>query len=72
MHELFDIPIEKIQLESKLFEDLELDSIDAIDLIGEVQQFSGERMDAEKFKEVRTVQDVVDAAYNILKKANAG
>ena len=57
---LFEINPSEIRPESKLFEDLELDSIDAIDLIVKLQKTIGKKILPEEFKNVRTVQDVVD------------
>ena len=37
MHELFEVPPEKIRLDSRLYEELDLDSIDAVDLIVQLQ-----------------------------------
>ena len=68
IEELFEIPKSKIKLESRLFEDLDLDSIDAIDLITELQSYIGKRLDPEQFKNVRTVADVVTASENILRQ----
>ena len=59
IHQEFDIPIEKIKLDSKFYDDLDLDSIDAIDLIGRMQAILGERINPEHFKSVLTVGDVV-------------
>ena len=56
----FEIPAEKITLESRLFEDLELDSIDAVDMIVKMKPYLNSQVNPEMFKSVRTVQDVVD------------
>ena len=62
----FELDASKIVPEAKLFEDLELDSIDAVDLIVKLKTFLPHNVDPEVFKKVRTVQDVVDAIYNML------
>jgi len=59
LEELFEIPKEKITLEAKLFEDLDLDSIDAVDLIVKLQELTGSKLKPEEFKSVRTVGDVI-------------
>ncbi len=65
--ELFEIPKADIKMESKLYDDLGMDSIDAIDLITEMQSFiGGRRLNPEDFKAVRSVADVVRAAEAIL------
>ena len=58
--QLFDLDPEEIKPESKLFEELELDSIDAVDLVVKLQKQIGKKIMPEDFKQVRTVQDVVD------------
>ncbi|MBR2362219.1 MAG: acyl carrier protein [Spirochaetaceae bacterium] len=60
LKEEFEIPIDKITLESRLFEDLELDSIDAVDMIVKMKPYLNSQVNPEMFKSVRTVQDVVD------------
>jgi acyl carrier protein len=62
----FELDAAKIVPEAKLVEDLELDGIDAVDLIVKLKAFLPHNVDQEVFKKVRTVQDVVDAIYNIL------
>ena len=52
---------------ANLYTELDIDSIDAIDLLVKLQQMSGKRMKPEDFKAARTVQDVVDAIDALLK-----
>ena len=59
MEELFEIEPENIQLDSNLYSDLDVDSIDAIDLIVKIKELTGKQVKPEDFKNVRTVQDVV-------------
>ena len=66
LHETFDIPTEKIKPESRLYEELDIDSIDAVDLIVRMKPMVGKRLQPEAFKAVRTVQDVVDALYMLI------
>ena len=66
LSQLFEIDKEEITLESKLFEELELDSIDAVDLVVKLQKNIGKKIMPEEFKQVRTVQDVVDVVAQIL------
>ena len=60
----------KVTPEARLYEDLELDSIDAVDLIVKLKSLLPTNIDPEVFKTVRTVQDVVDAIYNLIQKAD--
>ncbi len=66
LHETFDIPTDKIKPESRLYEELDIDSIDAVDLIVRMKPVVGKRMQPEAFKAVRTVQDVVDALHLLI------
>ncbi|MBP3924042.1 acyl carrier protein [bacterium] len=63
----FEIEKEKIQPETNLFEDLELDSIDAVDLAVKLQFFTDKKISPENFKQIRTINDVVDAIEELLK-----
>jgi len=63
---LFDIAPEKITVEARLFEDLDLDSIDAVDLIVKLQEYTGKKIAPTEFKTVRTVGDVVDKLHDQL------
>lgn len=62
---LFDTPAESITLDADLQKDLDLDSIDAVDLIVKVQEFTGQKIKPDEFKTVRTVRDVVDRIYDL-------
>ncbi len=55
-----------ISLESNLFEDLDLDSIDAVDIAVRMQKFTDKKLPPEEFKKIRTIKDVVDAVYALL------
>lgn len=68
LDELFEVPPEKVLPDAKLYEDLDLDSIDAIDLIVRLQSMTGKRVNPEDFKTVRTVNDVLDAIEKLQKQ----
>ena len=42
-HNLFEIPEERITLEANLYEDLDIDSIDAVDLMVEAKDLTGRK-----------------------------
>lgn len=67
LQESFQLDPEKITLESHLFTDLDLDSIDAVELAIQLQALTGRRVKAEEFKTVRTVGDVVEAIDQMLR-----
>lgn len=66
LQEMFEIEPSKISLQSNLYTDLDIDSIDAVDLVVRLKELTGKRLQPEVFKSVRTVQDVVDALANLL------
>lgn len=65
LQEMFDLPAERITPEAKLFEELDLDSIDAVDLVVRLQELTGKRIKPDQFKTVRTVADVVDRVHDL-------
>lgn len=67
--ELFEIAPEAISQEALLADDLDLDSIDAVDLILKLQEFTGQKVSAEQFRTVRTVGDVIDQVHELLGQA---
>ena len=64
--ELFELDPGRISLESNLYQDLEIDSIDAVDLIDHIKRKTGKKIAADEFKSVRTVNDVVEAVYRLV------
>lgn len=62
----FDVDVENIKPETHLFHDLDLDSIDAVDLAIKLQAMTGKRIKPEDFKSVRTVNDVVGAVRKLI------
>ena len=57
----FEIDKSEVKLDSKLFEDLDLDSIDAVDLLSKLKQYMpGKQIDPEMFKNAKTVEIVID------------
>ena len=66
LEEMFEVPPEKVTPDARLYEDLDLDSIDAVDLIVKLQEISGKRIRPETFKSVRTVGDVIECMHAIL------
>jgi acyl carrier protein len=64
--EMFEVPREKVSLEARLVEDLDLDSIDLVDLIVQLQEITSRKFYPEEFKSVRTVGDVLDHVQALL------
>jgi acyl carrier protein len=63
--EAFEIDENRISREARLFQDLDLDSIDGVDLAIKLQELTGKRIRPEEFKTVRTVSDVVLAVRRL-------
>ncbi|MDP2698566.1 acyl carrier protein [Thalassospira sp.] len=61
--DLFEVPAEDITPNARLMEDLDLDSIDAVDLIVKFQEITGKKIPALEFRSVRTVDDVVEKIH---------
>lgn len=64
--ELFETDPALVTLDANLYGDLDIDSIDAVDLVIELRKMTGKKIQPEDFKSVRTVQDVVDQVYSLL------
>jgi acyl carrier protein len=64
--ELFELKPEQVVPEATLYEDLDIDSIDAVDLILRLKDLTGRKIQPQTFKNVRTVGDVVDAIENLI------
>jgi acyl carrier protein len=71
LQETFDTEASKITPEARLYEDLDIDSIDAVDLIVKLKPIAGKRLHPDVFKAVRTLQDVVDALYELMQEKTA-
>jgi acyl carrier protein len=56
--ELFEIEVAQIHAESTVFDELDLDSIDAVDLVAKLQQFTGKRIEEHAMRGVKTVGDI--------------
>lgn len=65
--ELFRLDPARITPEARLADDLEIDSIDAVDLVDQVKRATGRKMSAEDFKSVRTVSDLERAVERLMR-----
>ena len=70
--ETFEIEPERIVPQARLYEDLDIDSIDAVDLIVKLKPLFGKKLQPEAFKAVRSLQDVVDALHGLTLDDEAG
>jgi acyl carrier protein len=63
---LFELEPDDIAWNARLYEDLDLDSIDAVDLVVRLQEITKKRISPDQFKAVRTVEDVVNAVERLM------
>ena len=64
----FEVVPENVVLNADLFDDLELDSVDAVDLAVRLQQNTGKKVSPAEFKQIRTVGDVVNAIVKLMQE----
>ena len=57
--ELFEIDPSRVTLATHLYHDLEIDSIDAVDLIDRIRRYTGKKISGEEFRSVRTIGELV-------------
>jgi acyl carrier protein len=67
--EMFELDKAQLNAGSNLYADLDIDSIDAVDLAVKLKQLTGKRLLPEVFKNIRTVGDVVDALAGMTEQA---
>ena len=62
----FEIDKSLLKSDADLFKDLDLDSIDMVDLAVRLQQYTDKRLTPEEFKKIRTVNDIVETVYSMI------
>ena len=62
----FECDPEKLEPETNLFTELDLDSIDAVDLVVRLQQETKKKVNPEDFRQIRTLADVVKAVSKLV------
>lgn len=65
----FDIPASKLKPEATLFDDLGLDSLDAVDMLVHLEDRMGVKLNIEKMQDVRTLGNIYELVGE-LKKEN--
>jgi acyl carrier protein len=71
LQDLFEIDPARVTLDAHLYNDLEIDSIDTIDLILRLKELTGRKIQPDQFRNVRTVGDAVTAIYAMLQQKPA-
>ncbi|WP_250460497.1 acyl carrier protein [Microbulbifer litoralis] len=64
--EMFEVDAADVTQDAHLSDDLDIDSIDAVDLIVRLKELTGKKIAPEEFKSVRTVGHVVDAIEKVM------
>jgi acyl carrier protein len=64
--ESFEISEERVSLQARLRDDLELDSIDAIDMVVRIQQMTQVRVEEDELRKLETVGDTVDLVARLM------
>ena len=65
--ETFEIEPERIPPEARFYDDLDLDSIDAVDLLVKLRPFVGQKtISPNDFKQVRTIGDLTKVLEKII------
>ena len=67
LHDSFEIEPARITPKARLYDDLDIDSIDAVDLIVQRKPLLGRSLQPDAVKSVRTVQDIVDVLYGLIR-----
>ncbi|MBT4488056.1 MAG: acyl carrier protein, partial [Rhodospirillaceae bacterium] len=57
---------DSVTLKAKMYDDLDIDSIDAVDLMVALKKRTGRKLDPDVFKQIRTVGDVVEAVHRLM------
>lgn len=66
MASMFGVDPASLTDNTQLYDELDIDSIDAVDLIVELKSYTGKKISPEDFKNVRTVGDIVTAVETLL------
>jgi acyl carrier protein len=64
--ESFELDVAAVRPDAHLIDDLDLDSIDAIDLAVELESETGLDVSEEELRQIRVVQDIVDLVHDHL------
>jgi acyl carrier protein len=61
----FEIEQSNVTLDANLYEELDIDSIDTVDMMVQIKELTGKKIPPDKFKEIRTISDVIDTLTNL-------
>ena len=63
--DLFEVDALALQPSARLYDDLDIDSIDTIDLLIELKRLLGRDIDPQAFKNARTIDDVANVIIGL-------
>lgn len=66
----FELDPAQLTPEAKIVDDLELDSLDAIDMLVFLEEKIKIKVDAETFRTVKTLDDVYNVVEKVLRESN--
>ena len=69
LHEGFEIPVDRITASATLFQDLGLDSLDAVDMLVHLEEGFKIKVNGERLMTVRTVSDIYHLVEEVAAKA---
>jgi len=61
----FEVEESAISMDANLYDELEIDSIDAVDLLVQLKEMTGKKIPPEAFRDVRTIGDVMSALTSL-------
>ena len=67
MSGMFDLDADSLTEDSMLYDELDIDSIDAVDLVVELKKYTGKKISPEDFSTVRTIGDIINAVEALLR-----
>jgi acyl carrier protein len=70
LQEGFEIPADQLVATARLYEDLSLDSLDAVDMLVHLEDSIGVKVQGERFMQVRTLGDIHEMVYQVVLEAN--
>jgi acyl carrier protein len=70
MMEYFEIPSDKLTPDAHIVKDLQLDSLDAVDMLVHLEDHLGMQVDAEQFQKIKTLGEIYDMIHELSSKKN--
>jgi acyl carrier protein len=67
--EHFELEPDRVKPDTKFFEDLGLDSIDAVELVIDLEELTGARIEESDLRSIVTIDDIVDV---VVRRGSAG